>query len=95
MLELEVVTVQQMDNTESMKLPAFDGTVKAFPVFWMRFTEYATMIKFSSAIKETPELLLPDMEEKAAVRNRTTRMQGNVTYPPSTARPLPSQQRLQ
>jgi hypothetical protein len=49
-----------------MKLPAFDSTAKAFPVFWMRFTAYATMMKFASAIKEVPEPSLPEMEEEGS-----------------------------
>jgi hypothetical protein len=66
MAESDVVTVQQMDNTRNMKLPAFDGTAKAFPVFWMRFTAYATMMKFAAAIKEAPEPSLPDTEEEGS-----------------------------
>jgi hypothetical protein len=48
---------------KTVKLPTFDGERKNFHVWWMRFKAYATVYKFSAALKEGGEADLPKTED--------------------------------
>jgi hypothetical protein len=65
---------------KGVMLPKFDGQRDSFQTWWMQFSAFATMNKFSSAVKEEAEEYLPheevteedetDEEEQARARNR-------------------------
>ena len=48
---------------KTLKLPTFDGERKNFHVWWMRFKAYATVYKFSVALKIGGEADLPQKED--------------------------------
>jgi hypothetical protein len=55
--------MESSDN-RSVRLPLFDGKVKSFMLWWIRFRAYATMYKFVVALRPVNEASLPATEEE-------------------------------
>ena len=49
----------QSSSKKLVKLPTFDGAVKNFQIWWMRFIAYTMVFKFNKAISK--DALDPDM----------------------------------
>ena len=52
-------------STKSMKLPVFSSDHKHYQIWWFRFSAFATVWKFKSAMGQTEELDLPVSEAAA------------------------------
>jgi hypothetical protein len=44
------------------KIPTFDGQIQNFPIWWKKFSAYATMVRIKSILKEDRDLHLPETE---------------------------------
>ena len=79
-------------GTKSVKLPTFDGELKKFQLWWVRFAAYATVFKFIKALAIGGELILAgvrqdtvipdtdtDKDAKEAARNRNALAMASLT----------------
>ena len=51
-------------GSKTIKLPLFDGTKKAFQMWWTQFFMYATFYQFAKALKDEKDDDLPDKEDE-------------------------------
>ena len=56
---------EDKSSTKSVKLPVFSGDHKHFQTWWFRFSAFATVWKFKSAVGQSEEPDLPESETVA------------------------------
>lgn len=59
-------------ETKSVRLPTFDGKHNTFQVWWVRFKAYATVYRFTQALKIGGESTLANQTEDSIVDKSTT-----------------------
>ena len=51
-------------SEKSVKLPLFDGDEEKFQIYWLRMKAYASVMKYSQALKETRDPNMPDKDDQ-------------------------------
>jgi hypothetical protein len=61
----------EVSDVKSVRLPVFDGIAAKFQIWWIRLMAYATVYKFSEALKIGGESAMTGLKDADAIADET------------------------